>query len=419
MLRPLALLALAALVAASTLGAGQGLLLLWPDGAGHNHSDPAQHQGLGFGMTQLSFLSLGASVGEVDVAGDAAGKVWVLVALLNGGFALVDGTDPAAPALVAKASGGGGYGADAKISDDSNTVYLSLQGGGAGCDLAEFGIPLPRKVQCGIQVWDTTIKSAPQFLVTLPTSTGGSHMTDYEVMNGLAFLSGAAQGSPGGNPIAVLAGNRVPVSLGRLETGFNHDVTLRSDPLNPLRPMAWVANWGSGVTIWDLTNPLLPEKVGHVPAPPGSGGNIHTTMPFALDGRRILAFQSENFFQNVVSRVYFYDVTDIGAPAYLGSWGNPDGKLANTGFVRWSTHNFNVADGKLYMGHYHGGVVVLDVGSLAKLANPPLLGNLLPTGASAGCAFGCDKPSTWDAVPFGGVVWLGDINTGLFAARLD
>lgn len=419
MLRPLAVLGLLGALTVSSFGLGQAPFALWPDGAGHDHANPAQHQGLGFGMTRVSYLDLGQTIGEVDVAHDAAGKTWVLVALLDGGFALVDGTDPASPVLASKSSGGGGYGADAKISPDSNTVYLSLQGGGQGCDFADLLPFLPRKVQCGIQVWDSANKAAPVFLGTWLTSTAGSHMADVETMNGLTFLSGAAQGSPGGNPIGIALGGKVPLTVSRLSTGFTHDITLRADPLDSSRPMAFVANWGSGVTIWDLSVPAEPVRVGTIAPPAGSGGNIHTVMPFALEGRRIVAFQSENFGQNVVSKVYFVDATDLAAPVLLGSWGNPDGKMANNGFVRWSTHNFNVADGKLYLGHYHGGVVVLDVSTLAKLANPPLLGNLLPLGTSHGCPFGCDQPYVWDAVPDAGVVWLGDINTGLHAARLD
>lgn len=420
LVRP-ALLLLALSLASAPLVAGNNVSVLWPDGSGHVHGDPLQHAGLGFGMTLLSYLSLGQSIGEVDVKTDpVTGKTWVLVALLNGGFALVDGSDPANPVLASKAAGGG-YGADAKLADDTNTVFLSLQGGGQGCDLPQdlnpLMVPIPRKLQCGAQVWDTSDKTKPAFLVTLPSSTGGSHMMDYEVLNGVPTIAMAAQGSPNSVPIAVVGANKVPVSVGRAEAGSNHDVTLTMDPLMPGRALGLVANAYSGVRVFDITAPSLPLELGHwTPSP---ARYVHTVMLTVVEGKRILVAEEESFSGgSIPSQLYFLDATDFGNMQLLRTWTNPDGKLPCC-FVRWSTHDFNIQDGKLYLAHYHGGVLVLDISTLAKVASPPLLANYLPAKPRVSGAFSSDIPYTWDALPHKGVVWATDINTGLYALRLD
>lgn len=388
-------------------------MALWPDGAPHSHTDPAQHAGLGFGMRQRSFLSLGQTVGEVDVRTDGDGTVWVVVALLAGGFALVDGTDPADPVLVKKVLTGG-YGADVKMSDDTNTVYLSLQGGGGPCPLGISPVvpPWPQPLTCGVQVWDTLDKANPAFLATLPSSTSGSHMVDIEAFNGAQHMAMAAQGTPQHVPLAIVGADKVPVTVGKMLVGFNHDVTLRADPLTGA-PTAFVANWDDGVRVHDLTVPALPRLLGEWDPPGGSGGHIHTVMPALFEGKRVVFAQQETFGQNVVSKLWALDATALDDIAVLGVWQNPDGKTTLTGSFRWSTHNFNVQDGKLYLAHYHGGVVVLDV-SDPDLDTAPMLANFLPAGPS----LGGEVPRTWDAFPHQGVVWATDINSGLYALEL-
>ena len=422
MLRRLALLALAGSVVASSFAAGnETQAVLWPDGGGHAHNDPAAHSPLGFGAELVGHVSLGTPIGEVDVAKDANGSSWVLVALLSGGFALVDGTDPANPVLVSRYTGGGAYGADAKFSDDSNTVFLSLQGGGgASCSMANTPfLPMSlRKETCGVQLFDATDKAAPRFLGTMPSSTGGSHMMDYEVLNGVPTIGMAAQGSPSGIPLAVVPGNKVAVGVGRAEAGSNHDVTLTMDPLQPLRALALVANAGSGVRVYDITDPSVPTLLGQWH--PGRSHYMHTVHLTVIDGKRVLMAAEECFFGGTVPcTLWFLDATNFGAMSLLGQWQNPDGRTP-AAFTRWSAHNFQLEDGLLYMGHYHGGLVVLDVSSLGKLANPPMVANYLPDKPRCGgCgSFSSDVPFVWDAMPRDGVVWVTDINTGLYAVRL-
>lgn len=426
-------LPLAALLLTAAAGAATTPLALWPDGSGHVHSDFTQHAAVGFGTTLKGYLSLGEAIGEVDVKTGGDGKVWVLVALLNGGFAIVDGTDPSAPVLVSKARGGG-YGADAKWADDTNTAYMSLQGfsGDAACNppLAGMYTSVPRQLQCGIQIWDTSNKAAPAFVATLPTGSSGSHMMDYEVLNGLPTVASAAQGQPNGVPIGTWHNNRELRMVGRADAGFNHDVTLRSDPVDNLlglRSLAIVSNWDEGVRIYDITNPSdmlnaqQPPVIGHWQLPQGSGGHIHTTMPTSVEGKRVIVTQQENFGQSVVSKMWVLDATDYSNIKIIGTWQNPDGKLANNGFVRWSTHNLNIDDGKVYLAHYHGGLLVFDIGTLAKATQPggpPLLANFLPAKPRVSGSFGSDVPYTWEAYPHRGVVWVTDINTGLYAVTV-
>lgn len=421
MLRPLVALAFAGFLAASALGLAQAPLALWPDGSGHVHSDPAQHAPLGFGMTLLGHVNVGQSIGEVDVKTDAAGKTWVLAAMLSGGFALIDGTDPANPVLVKKVQAISAYGADAKLSDDASVVYLGLNSGGGSCDISTLpAVPMvPQKRPCGIQVWDATVKDNPQFLGHLVTSSAGSHMIDYEVLNGMPTLAGVSgyNSAPPGM-IAVAPLDRLAVGVGALDAGSMHDVTLTMDPQQPGRALALTADgYRNSITVWDITNPADPVSLGTWRDP--NLDYVHTVHMTVIEGKRVIAASEECFLGAAqVCNVWFIDASDYGNMATLGKWGNPDAR-ASGGCCRWSTHNFEFADGKLFLGHYHGGVVVLDVSTLADLANPPMLGNFLASKPRVGGSFSSDVPYTWDAVPHDGVVWASDVNTGVYALRLD
>jgi hypothetical protein len=88
------------------------------------------------------------------------------------------------------------------------------------------------------------------------------------------------------------------------------------------------------------------------------------------------------------------DATDLGSIQKMGQWRNPD--LKPEGGLTFSTHDLNVRDGKVYLAHYHGGVVVLGVRTLVEASNPPLLAWLLPTGTKYTSS---SAPQTWASTP--------------------
>jgi hypothetical protein len=286
-----------------------------------------------------------------------------------------------------------------------------------------------------VQVWDVTVKNMPVFVATIPSSSFGSHMTDFKVLNGLPVLAMAAMGDHSG---PVLAVGHVPVIVSRPATGFMHDMTLTTDPLDPSRSLLVVANWNDGVRVFDITNPMQPTLLGRWVMPPGSGGRVHTVMMTEVEDRRIIVATQENSWQDVVSEAFFLDATDFSDIQLIGAWSNPQGHRSLQGF-RWSTHNINILGDRLAMAHYHGGIVIFDISSLENLANQVVLGNFVPTGLPSqdtlvpfvhpgeyggahdhGSADShAEVPFTWEVLEHDGVFWLTDIYTGLYAARLN
>ena len=127
-----------------------------------------------------------------------------------------------------------------------------------------------------------------------------------------------------------------------------------------------------------------------------------------VEGRRILVAAPE-----YLNTVHILDATDLGDIVKVGQWRFPDNKP--TGSLTWSTHDFNIRDGKVYQGHYHGGVVVWGLRTLAEAQSPPLLAWILPTGPKN---TGGNAPMTWDAFPAdNGAILVGDMTLGFVTLR--
>ena len=124
--------------------------------------------------------------------------------------------------------------------------------------------------------------------------------------------------------------------------------------------------------------------------------------------------------------LWVLDATDYGALSLAGEWVNP-GRYGADG-IRFSTHNFQIADGRVYMAHYHAGVWVLDLARIADAGGPldeagasaAVLGYWLPRADVATFhQTGVNVPEVWDVLLYEGRVYAVDINTGLHVLHYE
>ena len=87
---------------------------------------------------------------------------------------------------------------------------------------------------------------------------------------------------------------------------------------------------------------------------------------------------------------------------------------------RWSTHNFDVDHGRIIMGHYHAGVWIIDISSQTNAYAPVTMAYYQPHKAPLfvpRTPLGIDVPAVWSAVQHDGLIYAGDVNSGLYVLR--
>jgi hypothetical protein len=357
--------------------------------------------------------------GEIEVVGDYA-----YVALLGYGFAIVDLTDPAAPKTVSttyveipQTPVFGIYTADLKVDVTGNWIFVAME----------------VSTTPGVLIYDATNKAAPQLhgFWAAPGKLLGCHMVEYAFINEQEYVFCAPldaaiyvglfmPANPSGQRQIVTVGRWAPATLDFVQwiasdpaqnapayAGSGHDdMTFQIDPITN-RPMLFVSFWGMGVWFLDVSIPAVPVTLGEWL---GEGaqyyrGNIHTTMMFQDDlDRRIVVSIPE--VANPPA-VFILDATDFAAPKVLHEWLAVEDFGAQAG--RFSTHNFQIVDQKLYLTHYHGGIIILD---LAIPESPVPLGSYMPHEPrhdGAPYAVG-----VWDVVVWNGYMVTADSHGGFY-----
>jgi hypothetical protein len=106
--------------------------------------------------------------------------------------------------------------------------------------------------------------------------------------------------------------------------------------------------------------------------------------------------------------LHFVDFSDPKNPREVARYEVPEA----------GTHNFWVEDEKLYVAYYNGGVRVVDVSG-------DLMGDLYKQGREIAFYKPADPnghiknaPMVWSAMPYKGLIWLSDHNSGLWALKL-
>lgn len=410
------------------------LNVLVPD---HDHLDPALHASAR-AIAQLAHdpLEIGGdsprTFGEIDIIGDLA----VLGVLQpTGGFVTVDISDPAAPKPLGWFEAGATYAGDVKLSPDGKLAFVGANGLFAEDQILGAPLLAPTAARSsGVQVVDVSDPTMPRLLSYYALPDTGVHMLDVHVIGGDLYVFsvyGGVFGLPFNPPVFVpLPGAGVDVA--RLESGPTgapmlrhvssyragmpalqaHDITVYDD--EELGVVMLCACGFHGVTVVDVNDPAMPVELGlwqeH------DDLYVHTVMPAVVDGKRILVAIPETFAAEEQQPLWIIDASDPAGMATLGSWRLPGPDLTYDSGYRFSTHNINVLDNKVYLAHFHAGVWVLDISTPEKLAAPDAIAHIMPIydgtlGASLGIAA---MPLVWEVIPAKGHLFVADIGAGLY-----
>ncbi|MGH2668330.1 MAG: LVIVD repeat-containing protein [bacterium] len=409
-----------------------------PGGPGHDHANPAQHDvainmellgrpevdPAGKGTYWNSNIPMGLDIrfGELDVKGD-----WLAQCSReeNGGY-LWDIVNRSSPVLAARIPDVGNC-PDLKLTDDANFLVVG-----------------------GNKLYNLSDKGAPEQV--FKTDEFGCHMCSLITVDGQEYVILSAQGSAtnvGGRNVTTGAGFAVvrlvrdPPAMevvGRWQKELARDsvpTLAEQDIANTVhdqyayhdqvlgKPIVVTAMWDYGVFFVDLSDPAAPKDLGHWGDYGGDAGNIHTV---AVDFRKVsgelrrIAVAATETGPIIGAKsaadpgyVYVLDATDLDHVKLLSTITLP-GEVFVDG-IRFSTHNHQLVNGRLYVAWYHAGVWAYDVSTDEKLLAPELVGFYLPHENVTATPEGADVPDTWDVVVTNGVAWASDVNTGLIALR--
>lgn len=302
----------------------------------------------------------------------------------GGGFQIYDVSDPLAPQLLGRFEGGG---ADIKFSPDNLTA---LVGGG------------------GIRMVDIRFPADP---VEVGRWSGGQHMHYAAGINGKQYVFVVDGFSSSGVKIFRLDG---PPNA-RTMTRVAQTLPVEGGPLGPHDVFVtyekdlkkWILYAADGFHGWlahDVTDPEKPLPIGGFVNPEPE--YVHSIQSAMVGNRRLVATIGEVG----VNILKVYDATILQAPILLATWQVSPAAVD-------PQHDFNIVDGRLYLGHYTHGVYVFN---LTKLGLPGQAATQLTPaahwarGASGGAgALGFD--GVWEAAVHNGIMYVSDMQTGIHA----
>lgn len=278
----------------------------------------------------------------------------------GGGFTMANISDPLHPVILASYAETG-QSADTKFSPDNQTVFV---GAGWGVDIVDVTDP-ENPASVGQWRFDD-VEPFPLGPSGSPMPVENAHMLYTAEIGGEQWLFVAANSNTG---VWILKINGPPES--RTLEFVTTSLPAEGGPLGPHD--MWVtfdADLGMwllyssdgfhGWTVFDIDDPANPTPVGGIEK--AESGYTHTIQAAKVGNRRIVVTTQE-VGENIME---VYDATVLNAPVLLATWQIRPGSVA-------PQHEFNIVDGKLYLGHYGNGFFVFD---LATLGPAPVAGTL-------------------------------------------
>ncbi len=410
-------------------------------------------------------------VGHINFGGGFNADLWV-----NGGYAyvgswgrihscpghgvrVVDVGDPQRPALVAQFAGAdefpGTYAENVWVEDVSTPAYEGALGvvGIRLCDNSESG--RYQDTFRGIALYDLRDPLAPELLSTLDTEVpsqgvhelavsaleDGTLTVAITVLQSHLHMEGTAdlrliditdpwlpyqiadwdfrRDAPAAIKEAVMAG-REDVEL------HAHSVWVADDPTK-----LYVGHWDAGTVVLDISRPAVPTFIEATGFAPGVEGNSHSG--WTTNGGDIIIENHEDFFPQADEaggeewgHQLIYDVSGDGPPQLLASFATEnaipgeDGELGLDGI--YSVHNTVVVGSLQYVSWYSDGLRIVD---LSDPSNPVEVGSFVPPPAEDEHNWwmapnGNRKiPVVWGVHPEGNLVYVSDVNSGLWIVQYD
>lgn len=403
----------------------------------HDHADPALHTGA-FGLRRVGWDPLmsasqpGMPTGghaDLSVATDDAGRTWAFVANFgpHRAVSIAETTDPTAPRHVSDYApttpvgltlpGGGSYW-DVNAHPSSDLIIVSAQASAA----TDVYAPDLDRVGGGLYLVNTQDKGNPYTESFKPVFDPdalipvGIHNARFFDINGTDHVAATTangdtilfrvEGEPGARTLAQVS--RV--------TG-THDTTVQ---VHPFTGQVLLYGAQGGVFITDISDPEDPELLASVPnGPELSAYHLIVPSDVVIDGRHFTISGTETT-TGTPPFITVLDTTDPTAPFIVSTWQTPfDTDVYLPGPYRWATHNFDFDHGRIYLGHYHAGVWVIDVSSETNAIEPVTMAyyqpHELPLGAVPRTPTAADTPAVWTALRHtDGFVYASDANGGLY-----
>jgi hypothetical protein len=398
----------------------------------HNHADASLHMAFcDMDLVGHTFMDTADEVGTlgggfIDVSLSDDGYAFVSNWGPGRGMSIVDVRDPSAPRhvsdfwpypLMAGTQAGVASHWDISSFPEGDLVVLPSQASAGTDALGEGGDPSGG----GIFLVNVEDKESPYLESFTPVLDQealvpvGIHNANALTIDGFRYVAGTTA-----NGITILfavegeSGHRSLREVSRV-AGM-HDTTVQKHPITG-RTYIYGAE-GGGVVITDITDPANPTVV--VEYDDDQLVAYHQAVPsdVLIGGRHFTISATET--QDEPVKFSIIDTTDPAAPEYAGEWILPGHEhLTGTGGAyRFSPHNLDFDHGRIYIGHYHAGVWVIDVSSLERVAEPVTLGFYQPHRQELfvpRTPMGTDVPDVWAAMRHtDGHIYAVDVNTGLY-----
>jgi hypothetical protein len=416
----------------------------------HDHTDPFEHPEVRWRLDQVFETNLPTDgIGALSPPSEFI--IWKNYALISvfhpsAGMVIMDLSVPDRPVQVSRFDSGTAYVNDVEITTDGRWAFLPTSPiETRENDPADGG--LIAAGDYGIQVVDLANIKQPK-LATVWFATdpdhNGYHRVDLEVINGQLYVFGASLGYP---RVDILRFDPAPVPRLSLvgvylsddakdpskdrsssPTGYGvHDVTVDPDPLTG-SPLMAVSHWRSGAHYVDVRDPANPKFLGRWNAFPVQMGNVHNVEFTKIEGKRISVAVAEYPLdpeKNTQGGVWIIDLSDFANPKLIGNWNLPGehpsgGAPPAAGNRVFSTNRVLIRNGTLFDAHFHAGMIVLGIETLAKAADPELLGFIVPKGETRVPYATIEaNPFIYDAIPRGEYVYYTDLTGGFHAAKMD
>jgi hypothetical protein len=397
----------------------------------HNHADASLHTAFcDMDLLGHTFMDEAAEAGALGGGFIDASLTdgWAFIANWGPGrsLSIVDIRDPAAPRhvsdfwaypLLAGAQAGASSHWDVSSFPEGDLVVLPSQASAGSDALGEGGSTSGG----GIFLVNTTDKESPFLESYTPVLDAeaevpiGVHNANAVVVDGVRHV--AATTAKGQTILFAVEGEGGRRSLREVSRVVGvHDTTVQVHPITG-QTLLYGAT-GTGIVITDISDPASPEVVSEYADERLVAYHQVVPSDVLIGGRHFTISTQET--KDAPIKFSLVDTTDPTAPEYAGEWILP-GAASLTGLggaYRFSPHNLDFDHGRVYVGHYHAGVWVIDVSSLERVAQPVTLGFYQPHRQEAfvpRTPMGTDVPDVWAAIRHtDGHVYVVDVNTGLY-----
>lgn len=405
-----------------------------------------------------------AVVGQFDPGGGFAAGVWTHneVAYLGtwgraqacpaSGVRLIDVADPASPASLGAIANGDEY-----PGTDTDSVWAgSIDTPSFNGDIAVVGVSLCdnsernryREGFRGLAIYDVSDPKAPQLLGTYDSGerTQGVHEVDVVTRSDGRVMAAATvmqsflhtDGALGDVRLVDITDPADPLEV---TTWDYRDAVLPPDELPPDTEAEqyhahnvdfagggqrlWVAVWDAGAVLLNIDDPARPVITDSVEAVASAEGNVHSVISAPELGMVVLSSEDLYPFAGGVHEAGWGEqlILDLaGEPLSTFRAGrdeeSDDTSIPLDGYH--TAHTAQLVDQRLYSAWYSSGVRIVD---LSDPAAPREIGHFVPPPIRdpQGYWIAPDGTSSmamvWDVRVIGGLIYLSDMNTGLWIVR--